>query len=165
VFYTRSFVLTPGINTSVLLSVKDVNQEIRVCYLQDGTYVNSEVLPAGGNVNGYGRPFLIDLGPNIALMYAEEHGHSTYCPDWYNPMIRVFNKTTQLWGEPYQAVSLPDLGFAQGTYEFHWQPNGAYDSKSNTFYLFYGYELCALYTDQTNNGPWWMFVPIKIPGT
>jgi hypothetical protein len=162
VFYNPS-----GTNSNVLLAVKDANQQIRLCYLLDGTIVRSEVLPtpASNNIYGYGRPFLIDLGPNIALMYAAEHGDKAYCSNWYIPHIMVFNKTTQLWGEPYQATTLPDLGTAQGTFQFHWQPNGAFDSKTNTFYLFYGFELCAGYTDETNNGPWWMFIPIKTPGT
>jgi len=128
---------------------------------------SSEVLPTptSDNIVGYGRPFLTDVGNGyIALMYAAEHGDQAYCSDWYIPHICLFDKATGQWGEPYQATTLPDLGVAQGEYQFHWQPNGAIDP-SNTFYLFYGFELCALYTDTTNNGPWWMFINIPTPGT
>ena len=154
-------------HTDTLLAVKDTDKTIRICRMIQDAVLSSEVLPtpSSDNIYGYGRPFLIDVGPNIALMYAAEHGDQTYCSDWYIPHIVVFNKTTQQWGEPYQAVTLPDLGFAQGEYQFHWQPNAAMDTDTNTFYLFYGYELCALYTDQTNNGPFWMFIPIRTPGT
>jgi hypothetical protein len=162
------FYKPPGETTDVLLAMKDVNQKIRVCKLAGGTIVSSEVLPTptSDNINGYGRPFLTNVGNGyIALMYAAEHGDQTYCPDWYVPHICLLNTTTGQWGEPYQATTLPDLGVAQGEYEFHWQPNGAMDPTSNTFWLFYGFELCALYTDDTNNGPWWMFAPIKTPGS
>jgi hypothetical protein len=155
-------------NNAILLAVKDSEQKIRVCHMGLNFVSSSEVLPTptSDDINGYGRPFLTDVGNGyIALMYAAEHGDQTYCPDWYVPHICLFNKTTGQWGEPYQAASLPDLGVAQGEYEFHWQPNGAMDPTSNTFWLFYGFELCALYTDDTNNGPWWMFNPIKTPGT
>lgn len=156
-----------GGTTDVLLAMKDVNQKIRVCNLTGGTVVSSEVLPtpASDNINGYGRPFLTDVGNGyIALMYAAEHGDQAYCSDWYIPHIIVFNKATGQWGVPYQAITLPDLGVAQGEYEFHWQPNGVIDPTTNTFWLFYGFELCALYTDTTNNGPWWMFTSIPTPG-
>ncbi|HVP94795.1 MAG TPA: PEGA domain-containing protein [Methanoregulaceae archaeon] len=155
-------------NNVVLLAVKDSDQKIRICHMGLNFVESSEVLPTptSDNINGYGRPFLTDVGNGyIALMYAAEHGDQAYCPDWYVPHISLFDKATGQWGEAYQAATLPDLGVAQGEYEFHWQPNGAMDPTSDTFYLFYGFELCALYTDTSNNGPWWMFVPIKTPGT
>ena len=157
-----------GGTTDILLAMKDVNQQIRLVKLNGGTVVSSEVLatPSTDNINGYGRPFLTDVGNNkIALMYAAEHGDQAYCSDWYIPHIAVMDKATGTWGAPYQATTLPDLGVAQGEYQFHWQPNGALDPTTNTFWLFYGFELCALYTDTTNNGPWWMFNSIPTPGT
>jgi hypothetical protein len=156
-----------GGTTDVLLAMKDVDQKIRVCKLAGGTVVSSEVLPtpSSDTIYGYGRPFLTDVGNGyIALMYAAEHGDQTYCSDWYIPHIVLLNKATGQWGVPYQATTLPDLGVAQGEYQFHWQPNGVIDPTTNTFWLFYGFELCALYTDTTNNGPWWMFNPIPTPG-
>jgi hypothetical protein len=154
-------------NNAVLLAVKDSEQKIRICHMGLNFVSSSEVLltPSSDHIDGYGRPFLIDIGSNIALLYAAEHGDKTYCSDWYIPHIVVYNKTTQQWGEPYQAYSLPGLDAAQGTFQFHWQPNAAYDNRTNTFYLFYGYELCATYTDETNDGPWWMFNSITAPGS
>jgi len=154
-------------NHAVLLAVKDSDQKIRICHMYLNSVDSSEVLPtpASDNIYGYGRPFLTDVGNGyIALMYAAEHGDQAYCSDWYIPHICLFDKATGQWGEPYQAATLPDLGVAQGEYQFHWQPNGAMDTDSNTFYLFYGFELCAMYTNQENNGPWWMFTSITTPG-
>jgi hypothetical protein len=153
--------------TDVLLAMKDVNQKIRLCKFAGGTYVSSEVLatPTTDNINGYGRPFLTEVGNGkIALMYGAEHGDQTYCSDYFIPHIVVMDRATGQWGTPYQATTLPDLGVAQGEYQFYWQPNGALDPTTNTFWLFYGFELCAMYTDTTNNGPWWMFTSIATPG-
>ena len=156
-----------GGTTDVLLAMKDVNQKIRLCTFAGGTFVSSEVLatPSTDNINGYGRPFLTDVGTGkIALMYGAEHGDQTYCSDYFIPHIVVMDRATGQWGTPYQATTLPDLGVAQGEYQFYWQPNGALDPTTNTFWLFYGFELCAMYTDETNNGPWWMFTSIATPG-
>lgn len=150
-----------------LVAVKDADQKIRVCHMYMQSVVSSEVVPtpASDNIAGYGRPFLTDVGNGyLALLYAAEHGDQAYCSNWYIPHICLFDKATGQWGAPYQATTLPDLGTAQGEFQFHWQPNGVMDPATNTFWLFYGFELCALYTDNTNDGPWWVFSSIPTPG-
>jgi hypothetical protein len=153
-------------NHMALLAVKDADKKIRVCRMYLNAVDSSEVLPtpASDTIRGYGRPFLTDVGNGkIALMYAAEHGDQTYCSNWYIPHIAVMDKATGVWGTPYQAITLPDL--ATGEFQFHWQPNGVMDPTTNTFWLFYGFEICALYTDSDNNGPWWIFNAIPTPGT
>ncbi len=92
-------------------------------------------------------------------------GTSAYCADSYIPHIGLFDKATGQWGTPYQATSLPELGVAQGEYQFEYQPNGVMDPATNTFWLFYAFEsVWRADTDDTNNGPWWMFNSIPTPG-
>ncbi|WFN34389.1 IPT/TIG domain-containing protein [Methanogenium sp. S4BF] len=151
------FYVPPDIpSTDVLLAVQDTSQQIRLCHIAMGSVVNSEILDTG-NVEDMGRPFLTDIGDGtIALVYGENHSpNAAINGDWYLPYIKKFNKTTGVWSDGYQLYALPDLGTAQGTYTFQWQPNGA--MYNDNFYLFYGFELTAWYSDDTNDGPWWKF--------
>ncbi len=159
---------TSGYN--ILLAVQDAyftTPEIRICHMGLNWVDSSEVLPLpADDIGVWGRPFLTDVGNgNIALLYGASPANSGYClNEMYH--ISVFNKTNGVWGEPYHAqISLPDLGFAEGEYLFDYQPNGVMDPATNTFWLFYGFGLCGgAETDDTNNGPWWMFNSIPTPG-
>ena len=91
------FYIPPDRSTDVLLAMKDVNQKIRLCKLAGGSVVSSEVFstPTTDNVNGYGRPFLTEVGSGkIALMYGAEHGDQTYCSDYFIPHIAVLDTAT-----------------------------------------------------------------------
>ncbi|WFN34388.1 IPT/TIG domain-containing protein [Methanogenium sp. S4BF] len=149
-----------GSDVRALVAVKDESQKIRVCNVSAGVVYNSKVMETG-DVSYLGRPFLTDLGDGtIALVYAEDHDPGVaYNPDTYVPMIMKLDKTTGVWGAPYQPYTLPDLGAAQGTYRFYWQPNGAV--LDGVFYLFYGFDLTAWYADENEDGPWWMFTDIE----
>ena len=105
-------------NNDVLLAVKDSDQKIRVCHMGLNFVSSSEVLPTptSDNINGYGRPFLTDVGNGyIALMYAAEHGDQSYCPDWYIPHIALFNKTTAQWGVPIRQPPYRTSGSPRGS--------------------------------------------------
>ncbi|WP_319642263.1 IPT/TIG domain-containing protein [Methanovulcanius yangii] len=146
----------PDGNVRALVAVSDESQRIWLGKVSAAYVYESEILDTG-NVENMGRPFLTDLGDGtIALVYGENHSpNAALNPDWYIPYIKKMNKTTGVWGESYQLYELPDLGTAQGTFSFHWQPNGA--MYNDDFYLFYGFELTAWYSDDTNDGPWWKF--------
>jgi hypothetical protein len=151
----------PDNNVRALVAVNDESQRIWVGKVSAGYVYDSEILDTG-NVEDMGRPFLTDIGDDtIALVYGENHSpNAAINPDWYIPYVKKLNKTTGVWSDSYRLYTLPDLGTAQGTYSFQWQPNGA--MYNGDFYLFYGFELTAWYSDDTNDGPWWKFKVVDL---